>query len=131
VRTKKNRAIGQWGEEIAADFLERKGYSVLSRNVFTAGGEIDIVAFLENEADSYLVFVEVKTRTNNDFGYPEEAFDRKKYNHLLSSIEEYLDSNPGLPGEWRIDVIAVVGSPGRGKPQICHFEGIVMPDERE
>jgi len=123
--------IGQWGEKIAADYLAEKGYKVISRNVYSAAGEIDIVAHQAADEVSCLVFVEVKTRTSKRHGYPEEAFNRAKYNHLSQSIAEYLEANPDFAGDWRIDVISVIGAPGASSYQIHHFEGIVMPDERE
>ncbi len=131
VKTKHNQTIGKWGEQVAAEYLSSKGYSVLSRNVYLTAGEIDIVALQAAEEKPCLVFIEVKTRTSLDHGYPEEAFSKTKYQHLLNSIEEYLEKSPGLLGEWRIDVIAVVGSPGEKDPQIRHFEGYVIADERE
>jgi putative endonuclease len=126
-----DRAIGEWGEKLAADYLERKGYQIISRNVFFAAGEIDIVALQVIGEAPCLVFVEVKTRRSSWHGYPEEAFSRAKHAHLLRSIERYLEGDPDLSGDWRIDVIAVTGTPGASSTQIRHFEGIVMPDERE
>ncbi len=125
------RTIGQWGEWVAADYLVRKGYRVISKNVYNAAGEIDIVALQVNKETSCLVFVEVKTRTSRWHGYPEEAFSRAKYNHLSQSIAAYFEKHPAMMGDWRIDVIAVIGTPGASSHQIRHFEGIVMPDERE
>jgi putative endonuclease len=126
-----NQRIGQWGEKIAADYLVGKGYRVISRNVYSAAGEIDIVARQAIGEVSCLVFVEVKTRRSKWHGYPEEAFNRAKYNHLTHSIAEFFEANPDFAGDWRIDVIAVIGAPGASSHQIRHFEGIVMPDERE
>lgn len=126
-----SRTIGEWGEELAADYLERTGYRIISRNVYYAAGEIDIVALQEIGPARCLVFIEVKTRTSSWHGHPEEAFSRAKYNHLLSSIERYLEGAADLPADWRIDVIAVTGTPGGSSTEIRHFEGIVMPDDRE
>ncbi|HID55979.1 TPA: YraN family protein, partial [Candidatus Poribacteria bacterium] len=67
VQTKKE--IGLLGEEIAADFLRRKGYRLLERNIRIGRGEIDLVA-LDGET---LVFVEVKTRKGLRYGHPSES----------------------------------------------------------
>ncbi|MDE6967228.1 MAG: YraN family protein, partial [Clostridia bacterium] len=61
--------IGNKGEDIAAAYLKRKGYKIVDRNVYIAGGELDIVAVDNN----ILVFVEVKMRNNNSYGSPLES----------------------------------------------------------
>jgi putative endonuclease len=116
--------VGKWGETIAAAYLERRGYRVLARNVRTPYGEIDLLA---RQPAGSLVFVEVKTRTGGSFGYPEEAVDARKLQHLVASAQAYVaglaeEAEPG----WRIDVIAIQGRPG-GKVEdvrIEHFENI-------
>lgn len=123
--------LGQWGEGIAAEYLEKAGYTVLGRNYHTPQGEIDIVAVNQEAQSSWLVFVEVKTRTSPKHGYPEEAVGRMKWNRLQASIQYYLESHPDLNLEWCVDVIAVVGHPGRNDPQIEHFQNVVMADDRE
>lgn len=66
---KYNKTIGFAGEKLAAKYLKKKGYKILDTNYIVRGGEIDIIAF----KDDYVVFVEVKTRTNVAFGTPLEA----------------------------------------------------------
>jgi putative endonuclease len=122
--------IGQWGEGIAAEYLEKNGYSILTRNFHTPTGEIDIVAFNPDTRLSCLVFVEVKTRTSQKHGYPEEGVSKKKWDHLQTAIQCYLESHPDMHVEWRVDVIAIVGHPDQENPQIQHFENVVMADER-
>jgi putative endonuclease len=122
-RTHQQR-IGQWGEEAAARYLEHHGYQILARNVHTRFGEIDLVA---RQPEGELVFVEVKTRTNQSFGHPEEAVDARKLEHIFFAVETYLQEHIELSGqEWRVDVIAIQGRPG-GSPQdacIEHFEHV-------
>ncbi len=116
--------IGRWGETVAAGYLERKGYQILARNVRTGRGEIDLVA---GQPDGALVFVEVKTRTNAQFGLPEEAVDARKLEHVFRAAEAYLQAQPELAGrEWRIDVVAIQGKPGERVEDVCieHFENI-------
>jgi putative endonuclease len=101
-----NQKIGRWGEEIAAAFLEKRGYTVLDKNARTPYGEIDLVTSL----GGVTVFVEVKTRTTRSFGLPEEAITPRKQAHMLAAAEHYaaacaIDS-------WQVDVIAVEGKPG-------------------
>jgi len=122
---------GQWGEDIAAEYLKNNGYAVLTRNFHTPTGEIDIVALKQITHVSCLVFVEVKTRTSQKHGYPEEAVSRKKWNHLQTAIQYYLESHPDVNVEWYVDVIAILGHPDQENPQIQHFQNVVMADERE
>ena len=116
--------IGKWGEETAARYLEQHGYEILARNVRTAYGEIDLIA---RQAGGELVFVEVKTRTNIGFGYPEEAVDSRKLAHMVSSAQAYLIDCPFHSEEhWRIDVVSVMGVPGENEADVRfeHFENI-------
>jgi putative endonuclease len=114
------KQFGRWGEEMAASYLERKGYTVCSRNVRTAHGEIDILA----SKDSALIFVEVKTRSSHTFAYPEESVTLRKQAHLLSAAQDYLQAHPESCESWQFDVIAIERKPG-GKTEIYHFENVI------
>lgn len=117
--------IGSWGETVAGFFLESRGYQVLARNVRTPHGEIDLVT--RQKKDGGLVFVEVKTRTNDSLGLPEEAVDPKKLEHLLLAAEAYLQSHPDQTAlVWRIDIVAIQGKPGARVEDvdIQHFENV-------
>jgi putative endonuclease len=109
--------IGAWGEDQAAEFLIKKGLTILERNYRAQQGEVDLIA-LENNV---LVFVEVKTRTNDTFGYPEEAVTEEKMDHLYGAAEEYMADHLEIEN-WRIDVIAIQGKPGSDEPQIDWFK---------
>jgi putative endonuclease len=113
-----NQQIGHWGEEQAAMYLRAQGLEILAHNVRTPYGELDLIA-REGEV---LVFVEVKTRSSDRFGHPEDAVDMAKQQHVLNAIEHYL-LNLALPwpGDWRVDVIAVLGRPGEQVPQVEWF----------
>lgn len=115
------KILGGWGESFAADYLTRKGYSILERNARTAHGEIDLIA----RHHDVIVFVEVKTRTSRSFGYPEEAITRRKIAHLLASAQAYLQANPQMDGDWRIDVLAIERRAGQDQPVITHFENAI------
>ena len=112
--------IGSWGEEQAVVYLKSCGYEIFARNVRTSFGEIDIVA----RKDRTIVFVEVKTRTSQSFGFPEEAVTAKKQEHLIAAAQAFLQSHSHFDGDWRIDVIAISGKPNQ-KPDILHFEDAV------
>lgn len=115
--------VGRWGEAVAAHFLEQRGYTILAQNVRTSHGEVDLIARQQDE----LVFIEVKTRTNTQFGLPEEAVDARKLEHVFRAAEAYLEMQAGLAGmAWRIDVIAIQGRPGAKVEDVIieHFENI-------
>lgn len=109
--------VGRWGEQAAAEYLEKKGYQILARNFRAERGEVDLIARQEN----VLVFVEVKARSSNRYGYPEYSVSPKKRLHLLSAAERYIREHPEF-STWRVDVIAVEGETGEAK--IVHFENV-------
>jgi putative endonuclease len=95
--------LGKKGEEIARHFLENKGFDILETNWRCEKDEIDIIAKDEKE----LVIVEVKTRSNNIFGEPEEAVSELKEEFLIRATEEYLFEN-NLNIDVRYDIISII-----------------------
>jgi putative endonuclease len=91
------------GEELAAQYLANAGFSIVERNYHYGHGEIDIIA-REND---YLVFVEVKTRTNASFGAPEYSITRGKQKQLLHVAKGYLFEQQIDNVPCRFDVIIV------------------------
>lgn len=120
--SKRNIALGRWGENIAQDYLVGKGYSVIERNVRTEFGEIDLIA----QREGVIVFVEVKTRSGDGFGHPEEAITHQKAAHMIDSAQAFIQNRTDLPEEWRIDVIAVRRGDSEESPEITHFENAVQ-----
>jgi putative endonuclease len=112
----KHSKIGVKGEQIAADFLLNKGYIIIHRNWRSGKKEIDIIA----SKDGVLVIAEIKTRTNFDFGFPEEAVNRKKQQFLKSAAEVFIDGNPQY-GYVRFDIISILMD-GDVVKEIMHFE---------
>jgi len=112
---------------MAAEFLVGMGYVVLARNVRTPYGEIDLVAehlSKHPQGDQTIVFVEVKTRSSQTFGYPESSITPKKQEHLIFAAQHYLQEHPEHPQDWRVDVIAIQRFKDR-EPMIQHFENAV------
>lgn len=96
--------LGKEGEDIATEFLIRKGYIIRHRNWRSGRKEVDIVA----ESEGQLVFVEVKTRKNRLFGAPEEAVNDRKIRRIVSAADTYVKRYEiDLP--VRYDIITVVG----------------------
>lgn len=75
-----NQKIGKYGENIATEYLEHLKYKIIEKNFRCKGGEIDIIAYDENNNE--LVFVEVKTRTNIKYGTPKETVEKRKQKHI-------------------------------------------------
>lgn len=118
---------GAWGEEVAAGFLQRRGYRILGRNVrFGSRSVLDIVA--RSPAPETLVFVEVKTRRTEDFGRPISAVDRGKRRALGRAAGQYLRRLRARPDRIRFDVVEVVGTPdGPMPPVVRHIEHAFSP----
>jgi putative endonuclease len=115
---KHNQKIGKWGEDAVTNYLVERGYEIIVRNARTPYGEIDIVA---KQTDIY-IFIEVKTRTSNKMGLPEESVNLRKQAHMLACAEYYAAEN--AIDHWQIDVIAVEGKVGL-EPKITHFENAI------
>jgi putative endonuclease len=113
-----NQRIGKWGEDTAIEYLTQKGYEILARNVRTPYGEIDIIA----KQTDVLIFIEVKTRTSNKMGLPEEAITPRKREHMLAAADHYAAEHE--IDHWQIDVVAIEGKPGI-KPTITYFENAI------
>ena len=107
--------LGKVGEQLAADYLIQKGYTIKNRNWRFKKAEIDIIAQKENT----LVMVEVKTRSTTDYGDPQEFIKPKQKNLLITAMNEYVISND-LDVDVRFDVIAIVKNDTKTK--IEHLE---------
>lgn len=80
------RQVGDFGEEITAEYLEENGYRILDRNYSKPFGEIDIIAI----KDDLIAFVEVKTRKSDAFAYAAEAVDFYKQQRIRRASQAYL-----------------------------------------
>lgn len=98
--------LGKWGEDEAALYYEDRGYEILERDWKVGKRDIDLIALTE-EKDT-LVFVEVKTRQNNELQKPEEAVDVKKMRNLAIAANAYVKLR-GLNMDVRFDIISVIG----------------------
>lgn len=113
--------LGEWGESVARRHIEAKGYAVIAVNWRCREGEIDLVA----RDRSTLVFVEVKTRTSDRFGPPEEAVTAPKLDRMQRAAAAYLATFGSPDIDWRIDVVAIDCSPGRKVLRLEHLVDVV------
>ena len=105
--------IGKYGEQLACTYLQKNNYNIIERNFSCLQGEIDIIAYdIKNKE---LVFIEVKTRTNFNYGIPSEAVNIRKQFHIINSIKYYVHSKKITNTFIRIDVIEIVFHKNRYK----------------
>ncbi len=96
--------IGTLGETIAVNYHEEKGYRIVRQNFRAGKGEIDLIAW---SPEGCLVFAEVKTRSLDAFGGPEEAVDRKKQDMIARTAGSFM-AQIGHEGEIRFDIISIL-----------------------
>lgn len=98
-----NKTLGKFGEDAAVKYLKKNKYTVTQRNYNIRGGEIDIIA----EKGGYVIFIEVKTRSSDDYGGGAEAVTHTKQQRIIRAAQFYLMGKEDVP--VRFDVIAVNG----------------------
>ncbi|MBU2539747.1 YraN family protein [Patescibacteria group bacterium] len=144
------KELGQFGENIACEYLKRKGYKILDRNYIKiwddkTKGEIDIIAksqsnvfdILRGKKDNAVCFIEVKTIIEGSGFLPEDKVDYKKRKKLIKLSQNwFLEKKIPSESQWQIDVIGILvnrdtlfrlsASDGQAKKaKIRHFENVV------
>jgi putative endonuclease len=108
---------GSKGENLAAEFLKKKGFEIVARNYRFKHAEIDLII----KKEDWLIFVEVKTRSSDSFGEPESFVDAGKERKIFEAAEEYIFTND-WQGHVRFDIVSVkIGSTA----EIVHFEDAI------
>jgi len=118
-----NYQTGKIGESIAREFLQNKGYQVIQSNFHTRFGEIDLIASIDNR----LIFVEVKLKTGEDFGTPEEMVNHQKLTQIQKMAEVFIQSNPQIAHNFesnQIDAVCIVLNPDETVKRINHWESL-------
>lgn len=95
--------LGRKGELMAKLYLEQQGYEIMDENWCHGKAEIDLIAY----KDKVIIFTEVKTRTGNGFGEPEDFVDNRKQQLLAEAADEYIYLM-NHEGEVRFDIIAIL-----------------------
>jgi putative endonuclease len=109
--------IGRQGENLAAEFLKKKGWEIVNRNYRYGKAEIDLIV----RRDDWTIFVEVKTRSSSLYGEPEDFVDEFKARKIYDAAEEFIFSTD-WQGHVRFDVVSIkLGNP----PEIEHFEDAI------
>ncbi len=108
---------GSQGENLAAEFLIKKGFRIVARNYRCKRAEIDLII----QREDWLIFVEVKTRSSNAFGEPESFVTEFQGRRIYEAAEEYIYST-NWHGHIRFDIVSVkLGQ----VPEIIHFEDAI------
>ena len=112
--------IGKYGEEIARDYLKRKGYKIIAQNYKTKRGEVDIIATHKK----VLVFIEVRTKQHEWFGTPEDSIGTQKIRKLTWNARAYV-ARMRHEGFYRLDAVCVIIR-NDGFQLVRHYENITM-----
>src|SRR3989344_9032241 len=102
-----NRTLGKFGEDKASEYLIKNGFKILDRNNSTKWGELDLIVVKNN----VLIFVEVKLKTTEDYGTPEEMIGKNKLAQVKKTAEMYLLNNPDIAKKfdrYQIDAVCIV-----------------------
>ncbi|MBK7148240.1 MAG: YraN family protein [Bacteroidetes bacterium] len=114
--------LGKMGEAAAQALLKQKGHEIVVCNYRFGRAEIDIIS----KENGILIFTEVKTRSSEAFGYPEESVDRKKIRLMKQAAEEYMYQT-GHEGELRFDIVSVIIA--NSKTEVHHIEDAFFYEE--
>jgi putative endonuclease len=116
--TKQRKTLGNKGEDLAAQYLTKHNYTIISRNSRSLYGEIDIIAKLGDD----IILVEVKTKTNFTQGEAVELIGPKKIRKLKTLAKNILQQYPNK--NIRVDAIAIDWS--KSNPQLEHIQNIIL-----
>ncbi|MCK5199587.1 MAG: YraN family protein [Spirochaetales bacterium] len=111
--------LGKKGEDIAAGFLEDSGYQILKRNYRIGHSDIDILA----QDEEYLVFVEVRTKSKEDRGMPEDTLTVKKLRRMKNTAELYIAFNH-YGGLARLDAVCIILDDSDSIKHLEHYVGV-------
>jgi putative endonuclease len=112
------KKLGQWGERRCESFLKKKGFKKLTRSFSCRSGEIDLIMV---DADGSIVFVEVRTKTDESFSSPEDSITYSKKEKLLRTARYFLTTHNIKMRPFRFDVVTIVLG-RKGRPQIKHYK---------
>lgn len=118
-------ALGRWGEDRAARFLERRGWAIVARNYRFGRREVDLVA----RRGDVVAFVEVKTRAGDGYGAPQEAITALKRREVEAVAAQFVDRHRLQGLSVRFDAVAIVVRRRVGRPEVAieHVEDAWRP----
>lgn len=113
-----NQQTGSFGENLAAQYLEKRGYQIVARNWRHKHWELDLIC----TRDRMLHIIEVKTRNSTRYGHPEESIKKEKFQIMKNGAEVFMELHPGYK-YLQFDVVAILLQPPM-PPEIILFEDI-------
>jgi putative endonuclease len=113
--------LGRWGEKRCESYLKRKGFKTLTRNFSCKTGEIDLIMV---DTDASIVFVEVRTRTDETFSTAESSITTPKKTRLKRAARYFLTINNIENRPFRFDIVTIVLS-RFGKEDIRHYKNAI------
>jgi len=120
-RTPNGEDLGRRGESAAGSALKRSGMKILARNYRCPAGEIDLIALDRSADGDCIAFVEVKTRSSDEFVLPQSAVGRKKQDHIRRAASYYIHTHPQADRyQLRFDVVSVLVD-SDGKAVVTHI----------
>ena len=117
------KLLGRWGEKYCEKFLKDKGLKTLTRNFSCKTGEIDLIMV---DSDRSIVFVEVRTKTDEKFSDVESSITPAKKTRLKRAAKYFIATNNIEDRPFRFDIVAIVLGL-KGKPQLRHYENAFIP----
>lgn len=117
------KLLGKWGEKRCGKFLRKKGLKKLVRNFSCKTGEIDLVMVAPDRA---IVFVEVRTKSGEDFASPESTITPAKKAKLIAAARYFLAIHKIEDRPFRFDIVTIVLDQ-TGREQIRHYENAFVP----
>lgn len=117
----RKKVVGNFGEKLACEYLIKKGYKIVDRNIKTSYFEIDIIA----EKNNLYIFVEVKTRTSNIYGGADGAISSRKIKSIKRGAGRYIFKNKIDENMVRFDFISVDINKNEKSAKIKHYKDII------
>ncbi|MFC1663104.1 YraN family protein [Patescibacteria group bacterium] len=121
--SKQDKKLGQAGEIMADEYLQRGGFKILERNYHTRYGELDIVA----QKNEVVHFIEVKTRSGTSYGSAKEALTRSKQHRLWQAGMRYMEQKNVKVSDYQFDLITI--SKVAGRWQIERWNNIIEAED--
>ena len=118
------KRLGRWGERCCEKFLKAKGFKTVTRNFSCKTGELDLI--VSSDRDGAIVFVEVKTRRNENYARAQDAVNPGKQRKMIRTARHFLKAYSINDKPLRFDVVAVILGE-KGPPQIRHYENAFTP----
>lgn len=118
--------LGKWGEEYAAEYLQKKGYIIVNRDWRYGRSLNDIDIICKTEDLTTVVFVEVKTRSHDEVVRPEAAVNRKKIYHIGRAADHYVKLFH-VTERIRFDIITIIGTKDSANVKLSHIVNAFSP----